>query len=305
MQRFVFQGAFLKHVRLGRRCFTLIELLTVIGIIAVMVGLLFPAFKVARTTARSSKCVNNLRSWSSAFDAYAADHSGFYPLSWRFDDTDNVNTWNTLMAPYISPVQYIRDPWEFMFGYDPRRNITQCAWYLTNSANTSARIDINQIGCPEYAKLKHPQPLFAKFPYSYNATRFDYPYHLGQRVPVTTGMATNWVVQGDVALRYGGIAVVSEYWHRPPTSLYKKPARAMVLGCGIASSWNQDNDWNYLTGSGTQGLPYDYDQWPQGIHGGRDNYLFMDGHVESIAKDDTNLNTYAYAGVPSSPIPEE
>jgi prepilin-type N-terminal cleavage/methylation domain-containing protein len=59
--------------------FTLIELLVVIGIIAILVGLLFPAFKAVQNQARQTQAKNDLTQIVNAVNAFYTDY-GKYPL---------------------------------------------------------------------------------------------------------------------------------------------------------------------------------------------------------------------------------
>jgi prepilin-type N-terminal cleavage/methylation domain-containing protein len=59
--------------------FTLIELLVVIAIIAILVGLLFPAFKAVQNQARSTQAKNDLTQIVNAVNAFYTDY-GKYPL---------------------------------------------------------------------------------------------------------------------------------------------------------------------------------------------------------------------------------
>ena len=60
--------------------FTLVELLVVIGIIALLVGVLLPAPNGARQQALLIQCQSNLRQWGIGFQTYVDENSGQLPL---------------------------------------------------------------------------------------------------------------------------------------------------------------------------------------------------------------------------------
>jgi prepilin-type N-terminal cleavage/methylation domain-containing protein/prepilin-type processing-associated H-X9-DG protein len=68
---------------LRRGAFTLVELLVVIGIIAVLIGVLLPVLGRAREQGRSTACLSNLRQLGLAFMMYANDNKGFLPATAR------------------------------------------------------------------------------------------------------------------------------------------------------------------------------------------------------------------------------
>lgn len=66
-------------------CFTLIELLIVIAIIAVLASLLLPSLNKARERAKNTSCLSNLKQQSTAFLMYVDDNQGFLPYSFRLE----------------------------------------------------------------------------------------------------------------------------------------------------------------------------------------------------------------------------
>ena len=70
-----------KGMEAMKKAFTVVELLAVVGIIAVLVALLLPALSGAREQAKSAGCLSNLRQLAAAAQAYAAGNDGTWPAS--------------------------------------------------------------------------------------------------------------------------------------------------------------------------------------------------------------------------------
>ena len=73
----------------SRNAFTLVELLVVIGIIALLMGILLPALGAARRQAQVTQCLAVQRQIASAAAVHASVHRGYYPLA---GDLDIPNT---------------------------------------------------------------------------------------------------------------------------------------------------------------------------------------------------------------------
>lgn len=90
-------------IKVVRRGFTLVELLVVIGIIALLISMLLPALNRAREQANLVACSSNLRTMGQMIQIYAAENNGFLPYGHaQMEGTDdppgNATTFNKYTA---------------------------------------------------------------------------------------------------------------------------------------------------------------------------------------------------------------
>ena len=75
--------------------FTLVELLVVIGIIALLISILLPSLNAARRQATRIACAANIRSIGQSYQLYAAEYKGAYPpvQMWHWPNGGWGNPW--------------------------------------------------------------------------------------------------------------------------------------------------------------------------------------------------------------------
>lgn len=116
-----------RRLRGTSRAFTLVELLVVIGIIALLVAMLMPALTAARQQAQTVQCASNLRQVHMALTMYAYDNHGLIPpvsatIAKPPPLSGNVNPYWT---NFLSPVLQINN-WVSVKNYLGSANVLTC-----------------------------------------------------------------------------------------------------------------------------------------------------------------------------------
>lgn len=98
------------------KAFTLIELLTVIAIIAILASILIPSVAQVRESARRSKCLSNLRQVAQATVIYATENNGRLPAANWGNDAPGWLYAPPLVPQGRNPVNPVRrgQLWEYV-----------------------------------------------------------------------------------------------------------------------------------------------------------------------------------------------
>ena len=124
--------------RRSQRGFTLVELLVVIGIIALLISILLPALNAAKERANRVKCASNLRQVGQGLMLYANDNKGAYPRT-RYDPAQDPSSFGFEDAD---------DP----FAVNMVNDVTAALWMLVRNADLNPEV----FTCPSSNQEKDP-----------------------------------------------------------------------------------------------------------------------------------------------------
>jgi prepilin-type N-terminal cleavage/methylation domain-containing protein/prepilin-type processing-associated H-X9-DG protein len=274
------RGAGLEH-----RAFTLIELLVVIAIIAILAALLLPALATAKAKAHRIQCVSQLKQLGIGITLFATDRNEMFPPAGYGTDRGQI-AWDSWIHRYIGGNLPDADLVVGVLDVEFSPKILACP--------SDRGVRVSWMGNP---------PWFGVRSYAMNSVGPEWSTHYqvstaGQRYPlpaISHGVGIYWM---DGGLPGNGLPDMEAKGYR--TSVVGEPAGTILLAEEPNGQGAAGNIWpcicNGPTGSGAlyqidpfAGLqnPNDGVGVNQGtalykIHGQRFNYLFHDGHVQTM-----------------------
>ena len=263
-----------------RRAFTLVELLVVIGIIAIMISILMPALSKARDKANAVKCASNMRQIFLACQMFAQDNKDALPRCSFASDVYNPATPDKAVEQYshwamkgdgIADLEY-GGLWRYIQGRDTRAQVVYCP----GDNNESVR----------YGTVRAGSGFNRNMSYSFNAATMN-PNDVAQvngwlsvwaKPPVRAGtQKLPGIRLGSVKDAAGKIFIFEEIG--PNDTLCLDPV-------------NNEDDTPSGRHSGQRYInalrisnrnTAEYRAWKKA---GRGNHCFFDGHVEMLAPGD-------------------
>jgi prepilin-type N-terminal cleavage/methylation domain-containing protein/prepilin-type processing-associated H-X9-DG protein len=253
--------------RAARGGFTLVELLVVIGIIAVLVAMLLPSLSAARQSARNIQCQANLREIGMAIRGFADLNEGRMPgAAYRTMPTGASISWVNILQWEWFEVRKLTVTLP-RAGVTAKRSL-ECPEYFT-AVDNGRSFAINAIAPGTDPQLPAGETLGVDDP------RYGGPY--GKAIIPASSREINAQNRGYTRYRLGArmsdfrnasnkFLLVEHEWANDTVMGRNRTPAQMYLGDSGGPAWSMGRgDYAFRHAKRTRG-----------------NFLFMDNHVESL-----------------------
>ena len=259
--------------------FTLVELLVVIGIIAVLISVLLPSLSRARKSANQIVCASNMRQLGVAVVLYANENRGILvPAMMRWDDWQKLS-WDDLLAKHL--------------GTKFRNQMDMMGPYVGNQTGFAFTQPSRVLVCPEssvdlattgfnLANEVNYQRVKSDIMRSYSMVSNEWGDGTGATVAFGTG---EWF-EYRAGSRDQAIPTPGAFWSKRTvvklTSI-KQASEQLVLVENFRGNV-AGSDHGVSVNAPSQCFP----NTSQPAHPGKqNNYLFVDGHVKGLGFNET------------------